>query len=169
MSYTLHDADARLAPFMRAVWVPYWIEPILKLNHISLDTLCDKNALKAQLPAYDVELFLAANTLLSSIVPTYYRDETLRGELLREACDRLSGETTSPTYRIARHDVKTFIIYVDKGFLSTLRGRDGYLGFISECLRLYFSLYSLSEVCATDAFARYIDLLNPHKPFIATI
>ena len=169
MSYTLHDADARLAPFMRALWVPYWIEPIFKLNHISADTLCDENALKAQLPPYDVELFLATNTLLSSIVPTYYRDETLQGELLREARERLSGVATSSTYRIARHDVKTFIIYVDKGFLSTLRGRDGYLGFISECLRLYFSLYSLSEVCATDAFARYIDLLNPHKPFIATI
>lgn len=169
MSYTLHDADARLAPFMRAVWVPYWVEPILKLNHITLDALCDESTLKTQLPTYDAQLFFATNTLLSSIIPTYYHDETITGEVLREARDRLSGEATAATYRIARHDVKTFIIYVDKGFLSTLRGRDGYLGFISECLRLYFSLYSLSEVCATDAFARYIDLLNPRKPFIATL
>jgi len=94
-------------------------------------------------------------------VPKLYKDDCI--ERLTLAND---ADISDTTYRIQHHDPEVFLIYVEPGFMNTLRIRARALAFVSECLKVQYSLIHMSHVSQGLLFQKYLNLLNPKVPFL---
>ena len=155
-----------------ALWIPYWMRPVMAINKITVDDLICMEDIVKRFPHETIESFKAVNTFMSHIVPSLHGLHKTDVSFVEDITERLTRHAglpiidDKPTYEIIRHDPKVYIIYVERGFIDTIRIREQQLAFVSECLKVQYSLLPIHEVSSSPLFGRYLDLLNQKVPFL---
>jgi len=152
----------------RAIWVPYWIRPTLALNSLDVSRLKDLSSMSKYMSEEDYQVFIAVNNIVDNVTPNYHARQ-VDNLYKQDVIDRLTlsdvAEIPDSTYSVEHLDNDVFLIYVEPGFMNTLRIRSGALAFVSECLKVQYSLMPIPYVSNGLLFRQYLNLLNPKVPF----
>lgn len=168
----------------KAFLIPYWMRSLLRSNNLTSKDLLDPKILMENLAYEDLTELIAAQSLLNNVIDTVDILAIFRASKdpkvieyishvhlmpgkdmadgFRESSDKQPGCTD---YQISQLDDQIFLIYLEPSFLNAFEYRDKVLTFISDCLKIYYSYVSLSQVSRTQLFKVYLDMINQRMPF----
>lgn len=170
------------------IFVPYWIETVLKRNNCTLKDILDYEVLRRFIPLNDLsgllgfqqvpeisQLKVTDNSLLSrweSTAGTRHRQELdstvvpLSYSIEKETLERLKntsldgiGESKS-TFRVTDIERDSMVVVMYEGFIDSIKQDSVKLSLVTQLLSLSYVYCRAEEVSKTELFRTYVDLLQ---------